>query len=209
MCIRDRALAVQEQAKDVLSGESVAFNFTATNNGENSGYYDISLDSDQEDEWKIISHVSSIYLSQGSSEDFTVIVIAPTLEPTGNEHAFTVTVTSRDDPETEDSSDISATPFYYSQEGGDKVLLIDANFGKNNGYNNYQDVDKIDDRLKHSLQQYFTEGESRGYDVYTIPYDRDLGSFGELGPYPTVDLMNNYDVVILSLIHISEPTRPY
>ena len=190
------ALAVQEQAKDVLSGESVAFNFTATNNGENSGYYDISLDSDQEDEWKIISHVSSIYLSQGSSEDFTVIVIAPTLEPTGNEHAFTVTVTSRDDPETEDSSDISATPFYYSQEGGDKVLLIDANFGKNNGYNNYQDVDKIDDRLKHSLQQYFTEGESRGYDVYTIPYDRDLGSFGELGPYPTVDLMNNYDVVI-------------
>ena len=35
------ALAVQDQAKDVLSGESVAFNFTATNTGENSGYYDI------------------------------------------------------------------------------------------------------------------------------------------------------------------------
>ena len=190
------ALAVQEQAKDVLSGESVAFNFTATNTGENSGYYDITLDSEQEDDWKIISHVSSIYLSSGSSQNFTVVVIAPTLEPTGNEHSFTVTVTSRDDPETEDSSDISATPFYYSQEGGDKVLLIDANFGKNNGYNNYYNVDKIDIRLKFALQEYFTDGESRGYDVYTMPYDSELGSFGELGPYPTLDLMSNYDVVI-------------
>ena len=190
------ALAVQEQAKDVLSGESVAFNFTATNTGENSGYYDISLEADQDDDWKIISHVSSIYLSAGSSQNFSVVVIAPTLEPTGNEHSFTVTVTSRDDPETEDSSDISATPFYYSQEGGDKVLLIDANFGKNNGYNNYYNVDKIDARLKFALQQYFTDGESRGYDVYTIPYDNELGSFGELGPYPTIDLMSDYDVVI-------------
>lgn len=190
------ALAVQEQAKDVLSGESVAFNFTATNTGENSGYYDISLEADQDDDWKIISHVSSIYLSAGSSQNFSVVVIAPTLEPSGNEHSFTVTVTSRDDPETEDSSDISATPFYYSQEGGDKVLLIDANFGKNNGYNNYYNVDKIDARLKFALQQYFTDGESRGYDVYTIPYDNELGSFGELGPYPTIDLMSDYDVVI-------------
>ncbi|MEC8446442.1 MAG: CARDB domain-containing protein [Candidatus Thermoplasmatota archaeon] len=190
------ALAVQDQAKDVLSGESVAFNFTATNTGENSGYYDISLEAEQEDDWKIISHVNSIYLTAGSSENFSVVVIAPTLEPTGNEHSFTVTVTSRDDPETEDSSDISATPFYYSQEGGDKVLLIDANFGKNNGYNNYYDVDKIDTRLKFTLQQYFTDGESRGYDVYTIPYDSELGSFGELGPYPTIDLMSDYDVVI-------------
>ena len=169
------ALAVQEQAKDVLSGESVAFNFTATNTGENSGYYDVSLEAEQDDDWKIISHVSSIYLSAGSSQNFSVVVIAPTLEPTGNEHSFTVTVTSRDDPETEDSSDISATPFYYSQEGGDKVLLIDANFGKNNGYNNYYNVDKIDARLKFALQQYFTDGESRGYDVYTIPYDNELG----------------------------------
>ena len=190
------ALVVQEQAKDVLSGESVAFNFTATNTGENNGYYDISLDSEQEDDWEIISHVSSIYLSSGSSQNFSVVVIVPTLEPTGNEHAFTVTVTSRDDPETEDSSDISATPFYYSQQGGDNVLLVDANFGKNNGYNNYYDVDKIDNRLKFSLQEYFTEGESRGYDVYTIPYDSELGTFGELGPYPTIDLMSNYEVVI-------------
>ena len=190
------ALAVQDQAKDVLSGESVAFNFTATNTGENSGYYDINLEAEQEDDWKIISHVNSIYLTAGSSQNFSVVVIAPTLEPTGNEHSFTVTVTSRDDPETEDSSDISATPFYYSQEGGDKVLLIDANFGKNNGYNNYNDVDKIDTRLKFTLQQYFTDGESRGYDVYTIPYDSELGSFGELGPYPTIDLMSDYDVVI-------------
>ena len=75
------------------------------------------------------------------------------MEPTGNEHSFTVTVTSRDDPETEDSSDISATPFYHSQEGGDKVLLVDANFGKNNGYNNYYNVDKIDSRLKFALQE--------------------------------------------------------
>ena len=190
------ALAVQEQAKDVLSGESVAFNFTATNTGENSGYYDISLDSEQEDDWKIISHVNYIYLSSGSSQNFTVVVIAPTLEPTGNEHSFTVTVTSRDDPETEDSSGISATPFYYSQEGGDKVLLVDANFGKNNGYNNYYNVDKIDSRLKFALQEYFTDEESRGYDVYTTPYDSELGSFGELGPYPALDLMSNYDVVI-------------
>ncbi len=190
------ALAVQEQAKDVLSGESVPFNFTATNTGENSGYYDITVESEQEDDWKIISHVNTIYLTAGSSQDFTVMVIAPTLEPSGNEHGFTVTVTSRDDPETEDSSDISATPFYHSQEGGDKVLLIDANFGKNNGYNNYYDVDKIDSRLKMALQEYFTDGESRGYDVYTMPYDSELGSFGELGPYPTLDLMSNYDVVI-------------
>ena len=190
------ALAVQEQAKDVLSGESVPFNFTATNTGENSGYYDITVESEQEDDWKIISHVSTIYLTAGSSQNFTVVVIAPTLEPSGNEHGFTVTVTSRDDPETEDSSDISATPFYHSQEGGDKVLLIDANFGKNNGYNNYYDVDAIDKRLKIALQEYFTDGESRGYDVYTMPYDSELGSFGELGPYPTLDLMSNYDVVI-------------
>ena len=190
------ALAVQEQAKDVLSGESVSFNFTATNTGENSGYYDVTVDSEQEDDWKIISHVSSLYLAAGSSQNFTVIVIAPTLEPSGNEHAFTVTVTSRDDPETEDSSDISATPFYHSQEGGDKVLLIDANFGKNNGYNNYYDVDKVDNRLKLALQQYFTDGESRGYDVYTMPYDSELGTYGELGPYPTLDLMSDYDVVI-------------
>jgi len=190
------ALAVQDQAKDVLSGESVTFNFTATNTGENNGYYDISLESEQNDDWEIISHVNSIYLTAGSSQNFSVIVIAPTLEPTGNEHAFTVTVTSRDDPETQDDSDISATPIYYSQENGDKVLLIDANFGKNNGYNNYQDVDKIDNRLKLSLQQYFTEGESRGYDVYTVPYDSELGFNGELGPYPTLDLMDNYDVVI-------------
>ncbi|MEC7713092.1 MAG: CARDB domain-containing protein, partial [Candidatus Thermoplasmatota archaeon] len=190
------ALAVQEQAKDVLSGESVPFNFTATNTGENSGYYDITVESEQEDDWKIISHVNTIYLTAGSSQNFTVVVIAPTLEPSGNEHGFTVTVTSRDDPETEDSSDISATPFYHSQEGGDKVLLIDANFGKNNGYNNYYDVDKIDSRLKMALQEYFTDGESRGYDVYTMPYDSELGSFGELGPYPTLDLMSNYDVVI-------------
>jgi len=190
------ALAVQEQAKDVLSGESIPFNFTATNTGENSGYYDITVESEQEDDWKIISHVTSLYLTAGSSQNFTVVVIAPTLEPSGNEHAFTVTVTSRDDPETEDSSDISATPFYHSQEGGDKVLLIDANFGKNNGYNNYYNVDEIDKRLKIALQEYFTDGESRGYDVYTMPYDSELGSYGELGPYPTLDLMINYDVVI-------------
>ena len=29
-----------------------------------------------------------------------------------------------------------------------------------------------------------------------MPYDSELGSFGELGPYPTLDLMSNYDVVI-------------
>ena len=29
-----------------------------------------------------------------------------------------------------------------------------------------------------------------------MPYDSELGSFGELGPYPTIDLMSNYDVVI-------------
>jgi len=190
------ALAVQDQAKDVLSGESVAFNFTATNTGEKSGYYDITVDSEQEDDWNIISHLSSLYLTSGSSQNFTVVVIAPTLEPSGNEHAFTVTITSRDDPETEDSSDISATPFYHSQEGGDKVLLIDANFGKNNGYDSYYDVDKVDSRLKIALQQYFTDGESRGYDVYTMPYDSELGSYGELGPYPTLDLMSSYDVVI-------------
>ncbi|SVC11586.1 uncharacterized protein METZ01_LOCUS264440, partial [marine metagenome] len=36
------ALAVQDQAKNVLSGEYVFFNFTATNTGEKSGYYDIT-----------------------------------------------------------------------------------------------------------------------------------------------------------------------
>ena len=195
------ALAVQEQAKDVLAGESVAFNFTATNTGEKTGYYDITVSYFEEDDWRIISHVTSLYLTAGSSQNFTVVVIAPTLSPTGDEHEFTVTITSRDDPETEDSSDISATPFYYSQEGGDTVLVIDANFGKNNGYNNYYDIDKIDTRLKFSLQQYFTDGESRGYDVYTIPYDNEAGSYGELHPYPDLVNMTNsqgekYDVVI-------------
>ena len=69
--------------------------------------------------------------------------------------------------------EISATPLYYEQNGGDKVLLIDANFGKNNGYNNYYNVDDIDVRMKDTLQEYFGEGESRGYDVYTIPYDNE------------------------------------
>ena len=27
-----------------------------------------------------------------------------------------------------------------------------------------------------------------------MPYDSELGSFGELGPYPTIDLMSDYDV---------------
>ena len=49
------ALAVQDQAKDVLSGESVFFNFTATNTGENSGYYDVTVDYiSNQDEWYII-----------------------------------------------------------------------------------------------------------------------------------------------------------
>ena len=107
----------------------------------------------------------------------------------------TVTVTGQDDPETEDSQDITAAPLYYGQNGGDKVLLIDANFGKNNGYNNYQDIDKIDSRMKHTLQQYFNEGESMGYDVHTLPYDMDVG-YGELHPYPTINLMAEYDAVI-------------
>ena len=150
-------MAVEQQAKDVLSGESVHFNFTATNTGENSGYYDVTVDYiDQADDWKIISHVTSLYLTAGSSQDFTVIVIAPTLAPLGDEHFFTVTVTSRDDPETEDSQEISATPFYYEQSGGDKVLLVDANFGDNNGYNNYYDIDEIDVRMKDTLQQYLS-----------------------------------------------------
>ncbi len=191
------ALAVEEQAKDVLSGESVFFNFTATNTGENSGYYDITTDfNGEDDEWKIISHVTTLYLTAGSSQNFTVVVIAPTLAPLGDEHSFSVTVTSRDDPETEDSQDISATPFYYEQEGGDKVLLIDANFGKNNGFNNYYNADGVDNRMKNTLQNYFDDGESRGYDVYTMPYDVEAGAFGELHPYPTNELMINYDVVI-------------
>jgi hypothetical protein len=169
------ALAVQEQAKDVLSGESVFFNFTATNTGEKDGYYDVTVDYGEVDEWRIISHITTMYLASGSSQNFTVVVIAPTLAPLGDEHGFTVTVTSQDDPETEDSQDVTATPFYYEQSGGDKVLLIDANFGKNNGYNNYQDIDKIDSRMKHTLQQYFNEGESMGYDVHTLPYDMDVG----------------------------------
>ena len=190
------ALAIQEQAKDVLSGESVAFNFTATNTGEKSGYYDIIVNYTEIDDWRIVSHVEYLYLNQGSSQNFTVIVIAPTLAPSGDEHQFSVTIQSRDDPETKDSKNISATPLYYTKEEGDKVLLIDANFGKNNGYNNYYDVDKIDKRLKIALQQYFLDGESRGYDVYTMPFDRELGIYGELGPYPSLDLMDNYDVVI-------------
>ena len=189
------ALAVQEQAKDVLSGESVFFNFTATNTGEKDGYYDVTVDYDEVDEWRIISHLTTMYLASGSSQNFTVVVIAPTLAPIGDEHGFTVTVTSRDDPETEDSQDITATPFYYEQSGGDNVLLVDANFGKNNGYNNYYDIDKIDSRMKHTLQQYFNDGESMGYDVYTIPYDKDVG-YGELHPYPTINLMAEYDAVI-------------
>jgi len=190
------ALAVQDQIKDVLSGESAFFNFTATNTGEKSGYYDITIGYGEVDEWRCVSHVYSLYLATGSSQNFTVVAIAPTLAPTGDEHQFNVTITSRDDPETEDSQDITATPIYHQKSGGDKVLLIDANFGKNNGYNNYYDVDKIDQRMKASLQNYFTEGESRGYDVYTIPYDNDAGSYGELDPYPTLDLMAQYDVVI-------------
>jgi len=190
------ALSVEEQAKDVLSGESVIFNFTAKNTGENSGYYDITVDySSNPDEWKIISHTSVIYLASGSSYNFTVAVISPTLANTGDEHQFSVTITSRDDSDTEDSQDISVTPFYYDQADGDKVLLIDANFGKNNGYNNYYDIDKIDARMKLALQQYFNNGESRGYDVYTIPYDVETG-YGELHPYPTNELMSNYDVVV-------------
>ena len=190
------ALAVQEQVKDVLSGESVFFNFTATNTGEKSGYYDITIDYYEEDEWRCISHVSYLYLTAGSSQNFTVVAIAPTLAPTGDEHQFNVTVTSRDDPETTDSQDIAAAPIYHQQNGGDNILLIDANFGKNNGYNQYYDVDKIDQRLKASLQDYFAEGESRGYDVYTIPYDSEAGSYGELHPYPSLDLMTGYDIVI-------------
>ncbi|MED6305381.1 MAG: CARDB domain-containing protein, partial [Candidatus Thermoplasmatota archaeon] len=197
------ALAVQENAKDVLSGESVFFNFTATNTGENSGYYDITVDYSEQDEWRIISHLSSLYMTAGSSQNFTVVVIAPTLASTGDEHGFTVTVTSRDDPETEDSQGISATPFYNQQSGGDKVLLVDANFGKNNGYNNYYDIDEIDNRMKYALQQYFNDLEidcesstgSCGYDVHTIPYDKDAG-YGELHPYPTINLMSEYDAVI-------------
>ena len=190
------ALAVQDQAKDVLSGESVFFNFTATNTGENSGYYDVTVDYvSNQDEWYIISHVSLLYLTAGSSQDFSVAVIAPTLAPIGDEHQFSVTVTSRDDPETYDEQEISATPFYYEQNGGDKVLLIDANYGVNNGYY-YNDVDEIDIRIKDTLQAYFGEGESRGYDVYTIPYDSEAGAYGELHPYPTLDLMANYDVVL-------------
>ena len=189
------ALAVEQQAKDVLSGESVSFNFTATNTGEKSGYYDVSVGYGEEDDWRIISHVTTMYLASGSSYDFTTVVIAPTLAPIGDEHGFSVTVTSRDDPDTEDSQNVTVTPFYYEQTGGDKVLLIDANFGKNNGYNNYYDVDEIDVRMKDTLQQYFNDGESRGYDVYTIPYDRDIG-FGELHPYPTLNLMSQYDAII-------------
>ena len=191
------ALSVEEQAKDVLSGEAVIFNFTATNTGENNGYYDITVDyNSNPDGWKIISHTTLLYLSSGSSQNFTVVVISPTLASTGDEHQFSVTLTSRDDPETEDSQDISVTPFYYDQAEGDNVLLIDANFGKNNGYNNYYDIDKIDDRIKLTLQQYFNNGESRGYDVYTIPYDVEAGAYGELHPYPTYDLMSNYEAVI-------------
>ena len=189
------ALAVQEQAKDVLSGESVFFNFTATNTGEKDGYYDVTVDYGEVDEWRIISHLTTMYLASGSSQNFTVVVIAPTMAPSGDDHEFTVTVTSQDDPETEDSQDIAAAPLYYGQNGGDKVLLIDANFGKNNGYNNYQDIDKIDSRMKHTLQQYFNEGESMGYDVHTLPYDMDVG-YGELHPYPTINLMAEYDAVI-------------
>ena len=190
-------LSVEQQAKDVLSGESVIFNFTAKNTGENSGYYDITVGHNgNPDGWEIISHTATLYLSSGSSQNFTVAIISPTLAPTGDEHQFSITVTSRDDPETEDSQDISVTPFYYDQTDGDKVLLIDANFGKNNGYNNYYDIDKIDARMKLTLQQYFNDGESRGYDVYTIPYDSEAGSYGELHPYPTNELMSNYDVVI-------------
>ena len=189
------ALAVEQQAKDVLSGESVFFNFTATNTGEKSGYYDVSVGYGEEDDWRIISHVTTMYLASGSSYDFTTVVIAPTLAPVGDEHEFSVTVTSRDDPDTEDSQNVTATPFYHEQTGGDKVLLIDANFGKNNGYNNYYDVDEIDVRMKDTLQQYFNDGESRGYDVYTMPYDIDTG-FGELHPYPTLNLMSQYDAII-------------
>jgi len=189
------ALAVEQQTKDVLSGESVFFNFTATNAGENSGYYDVSVGYGEEDEWRIVSHITSMYIASGSSYDFTAVVIAPTLAPIGDEHGFTVTVTSRDDPDTEDTQNITATPFYYEQTGGDKVLLIDANFGKNNGYNNYYDIDEIDVRMKYTLQQYFNDGESMGYDVYTIPYDKDVG-YGELHPYPTLNLMSQYDAII-------------
>ena len=55
--------------------------------------------------------------------------------------------------------------------------------------------------MKDTLQQYFGEGESRGYDVYTVPYDQEAGSFGELPPYPDLVNMVNaqddkYDVVV-------------
>ena len=192
------ALEVQQQAKEMLSGESVFFNFTATNTGEKSGYYDITVGYGEEDDWRIISLLQYVYLSTGSSQNFSVSVIAPTLAPSGDQHEFSVTVTSRDDPETEDSQNISATPIYREQAGGDNVLLIDANFGKNNGYNNYQDIDKIDIKMKNALQSYFSpdgEGESIGYDVYTIPYNTDLDN-GQLDPYPTNNLMSEYDVVI-------------
>jgi len=34
-----------------------------------------------------------------------------------------------------------------------------------------------------------------GYDVHTLPYDMDVG-YGELHPYPTINLMAEYDAVI-------------
>ena len=76
------------------------------------------------------------------------------------------------------------------------MLLVDANFGHNNGYNHYYQTDEIDRRLKLALQDYFGEGEARGYDVHTLPYDSSAGDYGELAPYPEAGLLTQYDIVV-------------
>ncbi len=189
------ALAVEEAVKDVLSGEATFFNFTATNEGDEGGYYDVAA-AGSGDGWYAIPLNEVIYIAAGGSTDFTVTVIAPTQEPTGASRDFTVRVTSQDDSAARDSEEITGTADYREGAEGDSVLLVDANFGHNNGYNHYYQTDEIDQRLKLALQDYFGEGEARGYDVHTLPYDSSTGDYGELAPYPAVELLTQYDIVI-------------
>ena len=189
------ALAVEEAVKDVLSGEATFFNFTATNEGDEGGYYDVAA-AGSGDGWYAIPLEEVIYISAGGSTDFTVTVIAPTQEPTGASRDFTVSVTSQNDAAARDSEEITGTADYREGTDGDSVLLVDANFGHNNGYNHYYQTDEIDRRLKLALQDYFGEGEARGYDVHTLPYDSSAGDYGELDPYPTVELLTQYDIVV-------------
>ena len=63
---------MQEQAKDVLSGESVTPILLPRILEKIVDIMIESLEADQDDDWKIIAHVNSIYLSAGSSQNFSV-----------------------------------------------------------------------------------------------------------------------------------------